>query len=535
MPIIPVSGGNGTLWVEINTFPLVDAETGKIEGVVEHGRDVTERRQVEEALRESEERYRTLFDQSKDGVYMTTSDGKLSEANQAYLDLVGFSREEAKDLDILEIYPEPAVENRQRFREAIEKTGSVRDYELKLKTKDGRLIDCLSTSMVKKAPDGTVIGYQGIVRDITEFKQLQHQLIQAQKMEGIGTLAGGLSHDFNNILTIVQGYAELLIMDLDQEDPRLGDLRRIIEAAKTGSELVRGLLAFSRKSEIQLRPIDLNEQVEQIRLFLSRTIPKMIRIDVVSEAKPATINADPAQMGQVLMNLAINAKDAMPDGGVLTIKTRNITVDEQYCRMYPGLKPGAYILLTVSDTGCGIDKDTLEHVFEPFFTTKEIGAGTGLGLAMVYGIVKQHGGDIVCLSPPGSGATFNIYWPALPENGAGAAVTTLKDLAIGGNETILLVDDEAPIRSLGIRLLGKGGYTVLTAPDGQAAIEMYERHGSEISLVILDLLMPEMGGKQCLERLLKIDPKLKVIIATGYSAENVKEITSGNGARGYSP
>ena len=531
--VIPVNGSNGAVWVEINTFPLVDAETGKIEGVVEHGRDVTERRQVEEALRESEERYRTLFDQSKDGVYITTRDGKLVEGNQAYLDILGLSREEANDLDILEIYPEPAAENRQRFREAIERTGSVKDYELKLKTKDGRLIDCLSTSMVKKAPDGTAIGYQGIVRDITEFKRLQHQLIQAQKMEGIGTLAGGLSHDFNNILTIVQGYAELLIMDLDQGDPRLGDLLKIIEAAKTGSELVRGLLAFSRKSEIQLRPIDLNEQVEQIRLFLSRTIPKMIRIDVISEAKPTTINADPSQIGQVLMNLAINAKDAMPDGGVITIKTRNITADEEYCRMCPGLKPGAYILLSVSDTGCGIDKDTLEHVFEPFFTTKEMGAGTGLGLAMVYGIVKQHGGDVICLSQPGVGATFNIYWPALQGNDTGIAATTLEGLAMGGNETILLVDDEAPIRSLGVRLLGKGGYTVLTAPDGQAALEMYERHGSEISLVILDLLMPEMGGKQCLEKLLKIDPKLKVIIATGYSADQMKEIASGNGARGF--
>ena len=232
-------------------------------------------------------------------------------------------------------------------------------------------------------------------------------------MEGIGTLAGGLSHDFNNILTIIQGYAELLIMDLDEGDPRLGDLLKIIEAAKTGSELVRSLLAFSRKSEIQLRPMDVNKQVEQIRQFLSRTIPKMINIDVILEARPATINADPIQVGQVLMNLAINAKDAMPDGGVLTIETRNITADEQYCRMYPGVKPGAYILLTVSDTGCGMDKSTLEHVFEPFFTTKEIGAGTGLGLAMVYGIVKQHGGEIICFSHPGRGATFSIYWPAL--------------------------------------------------------------------------------------------------------------------------
>jgi len=532
--IIPVNvpSGDDVEWVEIDAFPLVDAETGKIEGVVEHGRNVTERRQVEEALRQSEERYRTLFDQSRDGVYITTRDGKLLDANQAYLDLFGYTKEEMQDLDILQTYPEPALENRQRFREAIEKTGSVKDYEITLKTRDGRLIDCLSTSTLKRAPDGTILGYQGIVRDITEYKQLQKELVQAQKMEGIGTLAGGLSHDFNNILTVVHGYAELLITDHDDGDPRLNDLYKIVEAAKTGSELVRSLLAVSRKSEIEPRPMNLNRQVEQIRQLLSRTIPKMINIELTLSAEPATINADPGQVGQVLMNLALNAKDAMPDGGTLIMETRNIAVDEQYCRTHLGLRPGAYVLLTITDTGCGMDQKTLEHIFEPFFTTKDSGAGTGLGLAMVYGIIKQHGGAIICSSERGRGTTFNIYLPALDQVELGSGVTSAKELTTGGKETILLVDDEASILSLGVKMLSKAGYTVLTAPDGRAALETYEQRAADISLVILDLMMPEMGGKQCLEKLLKIDPKAKVIISTGYSADQQTKEVAESGARG---
>jgi two-component system cell cycle sensor histidine kinase/response regulator CckA len=455
------------------------------------------------------------------------------EANQAYLDVFGFTKEEAQDLDILQIYPEVAAENRQRFQEAIEKHGSVKDYEVKLKTKDGRLIDCLSTSTLKRAPDGTIVGYQGIVRDITEYKQLQNELIQAQKMEGIGALAGGLSHDFNNILTVIHGYAELLIADHDYGDPRLNDLYKIVEAAKTGSELVRSLLAFSRKSEIQQRPMNINKQVEQIRQLLSRTIPKMINIETVLSAAPATINADPGQVGQVLMNLAINAKDAMPDGGTLTMETRNIIVDDEYCRTHVGLKPGAYVLLTVSDTGCGMDEDTLAHIFEPFFTTKEVGVGAGLGLAMVYGIVKQHGGEIMCSSELGSGTTLSVYLPALDQNEAGPEATAVKGLPVGGKETILLVDDEASIRSLGIKILSKAGYTVLSAPDGRAALDTYEQRGANISLVILDLMMPEMGGKQCLERLVEMDPRARVIISSGYSMdEQTKEVVE-SGARGF--
>ena len=532
--VVPVSepNGEGIAWVEINTFPLVDSETGKIEGVVEHARNISGRRRVEDALRESEERYRTLFDQSKDGVYMTTLDGKLLEANQAYLDLFGFTKEEAQELDILEIYPEPAAENRQRFRDAIEKTSSVKDYEIQLKTKDGRLIDCLSTSTLKRGPDGTILGYQGIVRDITEYKQLQNELIQAQKMEGIGALAGGLAHDFNNILTVVHGYAELLISDHDDGDPRLNDLYKIVEAAKAGSELVRSLLAFSRKSEIEQRPMNLNKQVEQMGKLLSRTIPKMINIETSLSAAPATITADPGQVGQVLMNLAINAKDAMPDGGTLTIETRNIMVDDEYCSTRLRLRPGAWVLLTVSDTGCGMNEETLDHIFEPFFTTKEVNVGTGLGLAVVYGIVKQHGGEIMCSSELGRGTTFSVYLPALEQHEPGPEATTVKDLPAGGNETILLVDDEASILSLGIKMLNRAGYTVLTASDGRAALEKYEQRGADISLVILDLVMPEMGGKQCLEKLLEMDPKAKVIISTGYSMDEQTKEVAESGARG---
>jgi len=495
--------------------------------------DVTERKRAEEALQESEERYRTLFDQSRDGVYITTLDGKLVEANQAYLDLFGFAREESANLNILSIYPEPAEENRDRFRQNIEKTGSLKDYEITLKTKDGRLIDCLSTSTLKRAPDGTIIGYQGIVRDITAYKQLQSQLLQAQKMEAIGTLAGGIAHDFNNLLTVIQGFSEILLMETDQKAPGYSDLLKIQEAGIRGAELVRNLLAFSRKADIKPRALNLNDEAVRIEKLLSRTIPKMINIELHLAGDLAAVNADPDQMGQVLMNLAVNAEQAMPDGGRLTIATANITLDEAYCGSYPEIYPGDYVLLTVSDTGHGMDKETLRHIFEPFFTTKEVGKGTGLGLAMVYGIIKLHGGHIGCDSEPNRGSTLKIYLPAIEEDATERGIKEEQALPSGGTETILLVDDEDFIRDLGSRFLTRAGYTVIKAASGPEAVQLYLREGESISLVILDLIMPEMGGDKCLEEILAINSDAKIVISSGAAVEDKKKETIESAARGF--
>jgi len=258
------------------------------------------------------------------------------------------------------------------------------------------------------------MNFVAVKRDITEQLALSRQLLQAQKMEAIGTLAGGIAHDFNNLLQVTLGYSELLLAEKREDDPEYADLSKILQSARSGAELVQRLLTFSRKVEPKPVPLNLNRRILQVEKLLRRTIPKMIHIQLDLSDDLADINADPTQMEQVLMNLAVNARDAMPDGGKLAISTRNVSLDEEYCRVRAGAKPGEYVLLTVSDTGYGMDKATIDHIFEPFYTTKELGRGTGLGLAMVYGIVKQHGGYISCYSEVEHGTTFNVYFPAFP-------------------------------------------------------------------------------------------------------------------------
>jgi len=286
--------------------------------------------------------------------------------------------------------------------------------------------------------------------------------------------------------------------------------------------LTQQLLTFSRKVESQLRPVDLNQEIIQVEKLLKRTIPKMIDIELNLNDTLKIINADPTQMEQVMMNLAVNARDAMPDGGKLIIGTDNLVLNEEFCRINIGAVPGTYVMLAVSDTGHGMDRETLEHIFEPFYTTKEIGKGTGLGLAMVYGIVKNHSGYITCNSEAGSGTTFKIYLPIIEEATDEELGDEPEAMPEGGTETILLVDDESYIRDLGKKMLTRFGYTVLTAVDGESALALYREKRTHISLVILDLSMPGMGGERCLEELLRTDPGAKVIIASGYAVDEPK-------------
>jgi signal transduction histidine kinase/ActR/RegA family two-component response regulator len=434
-------------------------------------------------------------------------------------------------MDILKIYTDAA--DRRRFQQEIERNGSVRDYEVSFRKKDGTRIEGLLTSSVRRDTDGTILGYQGIIRDVTERKMLQRQLLQAQKMEAVGTLAGGIAHDFNNLLQVTMGYAEVLLSRKDKADPEYVRLQQILQAGRSGSELVQRLLTLSRKTESKQRPIDLNYQIEQARRLLERTIPKMINIDLRLADSLATVNADPTQLEQIIMNMAVNARDAMPEGGKLTLSTENVILDEDYCRIHPGAKPGNYVLLAISDTGFGMDKEILDHMFEPFFTTKGVGTGTGLGLAVVYGIVKQHGGYVTCESQPGHGTVFKVYLPAIEEQEIVSGELAEELRLPGGTETILLVEDEEVVRDLGELILCESGYRVLTAKNGKEALTIYQRNRESISLVILDLVMPEMGGKQCFEELLKIDPRVKVLIASGLSVDgSTKEALEGV-ARGF--
>ncbi|MEW6112660.1 MAG: PAS domain S-box protein [Thermodesulfobacteriota bacterium] len=498
--------------------------------VIGIARDVTERRRAEQALRESQERYQELFNESKDGVYVIDRDGRLREANQAFCDILGYAKDDIVGQDIRFTYINPS--DRDRFVQAIEERGFLKDYPLVLRSKDGKEMDCLLTSSVRRAGDGTVIGYQGILRDITEQRNLQNQLLQAQKMEAIGTLAGGVAHDFNNVLQVVLGYSELILGDERLPRDYKADLEKIRESAKRGADLVHRLLTFSRKAEIKVQPLNLNRRINEMRKMLGRTIPKMIDIQLILAEDLAAINADPTQIDQVLMNLAVNARDAMPEGGKLIIETANVFLDEDYARMHLDAKSGRHVLLMVTDTGSGMDKDTLEHIFEPFYTTKAVGEGTGLGLAMVHGIVQHHGGHVRCYSEQGEGTTFKIYFPALASE-EGPKEAFASPMPRGGSETILLVDDEELIRDLGSRMLTRAGYDVVTASNGEDALKAFHQRGNEISLVILDLVMPGMGGKECLAKLLEVDPKVRVLIASGFAVNGPTRETIESGAKGY--
>ena len=361
------------------------------------------------------------------------------------------------------------------------------------------------------------------VRDITERKQaegekrkLQAQLQQAQKMEAIGTLAGGVSHDFNNLLQAINGYTQMLLMEKKRDDRDFESLSAIKEAGKRARGLVRQLLLFSRKADTEFKPIDLNAEITQVQKVFSRTLPKMIEIDAHLEGRIWCVNADSVQMEQILFNLGTNAAAAMPGGGRLLIETKNIVLDKPKGDETLGIRAGRCVLLTVSDTGCGMDKETQTKIFEPFFTTKEIGKGTGLGLASVYGIVKNHGGYIECLSEPGRGTTFNIYLPAMDEGDYGDDDYEF-ETPPGGDETILIVDDEESVRGVASQVLGKFGYNILTARNGEEALECYTANPGKIDLVIMDMGMPGMGGGRCIKEILHFDSLAKIIIASGYS------------------
>jgi nitrogen-specific signal transduction histidine kinase/ActR/RegA family two-component response regulator len=379
---------------------------------------------------------------------------------------------------------------------------------------------------------GTVIGSVHVIRDVTDQKNLQKQLLQAQKMESIGTLAGGIAHDFNNLLQIVVGYSDMLLFKKKPSHPECEGLHAIRQAARDGSELTKRILAFSRKLEPDSRPINLNNEINRIQKMLKRTIPKMIRIELHLAEDLMTVNADPSQMEQIILNLAVNAQHAMPDGGLLNIETANVTLDKDYSRTHLDVHPGNYVLLTVSDTGHGIDKEAMEHIFEPFYTTKEPGVGTGLGLAMVFGIVKSHKGHISCRSAPGTGTTFKIYLPAIVQE-IEQDISRSRQMPAFGTETILLVDDDNRIRNVAQEMIEMGGYKVIAASSGEEALETYAARRDEVSLVVLDLIMPGIGGKKCLEELLRIDPDLRVLFASGYSSNGLTVGKTGTGARGF--
>ncbi|MBI5628837.1 MAG: response regulator [Candidatus Rokubacteria bacterium] len=446
----------------------------------------------------------------------------MLEANQAYLQIVGASQElvSAGDLAWRPVATEPEnAADRMVARLLVD--GVVHPTECEFLRLDGGRAAVLSCAAMLEPSS-----FLSIVSDLTEHKRseaalrrMEAQFRQAQKMEAIGSLAGGVAHDFNNLLSAILSYASLLAQDFAPGDPRRADLEQIERAGQRAAELTRQLLAFSRRQVLQPRVVDLNDVVVGAERMLRRLIGEDVELTVACGPGLGKVRVDPSQMEQIVMNLAINARDAMPGGGKLTIETANVVLDERYCADHLGSQPGPHVMLAVTDTGIGMDKDTQARMFEPFFTTKERGKGTGLGLATVFGIVQQSEGNIWVYSEPGRGTTFKAYFPSVPDHHTDPSTPTRPPAgaAAGGNETILLVEDDEHVRMLCRTVLRRLGYHVLVAQSGGDALLICEQHTSEIHLMLTDVVMPRMSGRQLAERLRPLRPRMKVLYMSGYT------------------
>ncbi len=480
------------------------------------------RREAEAALKESEARYRYLLESVTDYIYTVQVDKKKEAASThgpGCLAVTGFSQEEfAADprLWFRMVYEE----DRPAVLEHADKvlSGEAASIEHRIIHKDGSIRWVRNTPALRYDSQGRVTAYDCLISDITERKNLENQLRQAQKIEAIGTLAGGVAHDFNNILTAITGYGTILEMNIAKDDPLHAHVEAILVAADRAADLTRSLLTFSRKQEIEPKPVKLNEIVSTSEKLLSRLIREDIELEMKLSDDGLTVMADAAQIEQILMNLVTNARDAMPRGGVITIETSSTVLDRDFIRGHGYGEPGGYAMLTFTDNGAGMDEKTQQRIFEPFFTTKEMGKGTGLGLAVCYGIIKRHKGYIVCGSEPGAGTTFTIYLPLITEGAArGKAVSPAQ--MPEGQEVLLLAEDDEHVRTFCKALLERYGYTVIDAVDGEDALSRFKERMEEISLVITDVIMPRKNGRELFADVIRLKPDMKVIFTSGYTAD----------------
>jgi len=513
------AAGEERIWEYQN---VLVRESGRETYVLANARDITERRAAEEALRRSEQSYRNLVERAAYGIYRSTLDGRLLAVNPALVRMLGYSSEaELLAVDMArDLYLVP--EERDRLIAQHGQADHIEGLEVDWKRKDGTPIRVRLSGTALRDDKGQVVAFEMIVEDVTERRALEAQLRQAQKMEAVGQLTGGIAHDFNNLLTVILANAELIAKALPPEESDLKrDLEELQGAARRGAAMVRKLLAFSRREELRLRPVDLPRLVADLEGVLRRLVPEHISLSTeIAENLPPVL-ADPGAVEQVLLNLVTNARDAMPNGGSLVIGIAPAAAEEGH-RGAQAASAAGYVRLSVRDTGTGMDEATLAHLFEPFFTTKPPGVGTGLGMAMVYGLVKQQNGFVEVQSRWGAGTTVHVYLPAASAEPAPRGPKP-QARSPGGAETILLVEDEEGIRRSASRVLARAGYRVLVACDGEEALALYRQHRDEIALVISDVVMPRLGGTE-LYRALEREPKPpKFIFTSGYAAREVAD------------
>ena len=519
-----------TLWANA---PLADG------GWLGIGMDISGRKQAEEALRRGEERYRAFIAQSSEGVSRLEIDppvpvnlpeeeqvdrlyaaARIAECNDAMARMYGYT--EARELvgtRLTDLHDSTDPVNREQIRTFVSAGYRVSDSETRERARDGRARVFLN-NVVGFVENGHLVRVWGTQRDVSDQRILEEQFRQAQKMEAVGQLAGGIAHDFNNLLTAILGNTQLLLRDLPPGDPKRGDVEEIRKASERAAGLTRQLLAYSRRQMLQPEVLDLNVVVGDMDRMLRRLIGEHISLVTVLAPQLGRVRADPNQIEQVIVNLAVNARDAMPDGGKLTIETANVELDESFTQAHLGAVAGSYAMVAVTDSGGGMDATVRAHLFEPFFTTKEVGKGTGLGLATVYGIVKQSGGYISVYTEPGKGSSFKVYLPRIEAPQPVAAVPA-KSGPARGSETVLVVEDEPAVLRLSRRALETQGYVVLAAADGADALRIVERHGGTIDLLLTDVVMPGLSGRELADQLSVRRPGIRVLFMSGYPGDAV--------------
>jgi PAS domain S-box-containing protein len=515
----------GVRWIHERAFPMRDA-AGHVFRIVGVAEDVTGRKRNEEELRYSQEKFSKAFQSSPDSLVLSrVADSRIIEVNDVFVRLTGHSRAETIGRTTTELGVWADLQDRDRYLAAL-RGGSVREQPARFHMKGGTILDGLVSGEIIRLGEDLVA--LTTIRDVTDLKRaeeerrtLETQLLQSQKMEAIGRLAGGVAHDFNNMLGVILGYADIALRKLRPVDPLHRNLVAIRDAAQRSAELTRQLLAFSRQQVIAPRVIDLNDRLQGMERLLQRVIGEDVSLEFRLAPDTWPVSMDPSQVDQVLANLAVNSRDAMPDGGKLIVETANVRLDAAYSRRHSGARPGEYVMLTVSDTGSGMDEVTRERAFEPFFTTKPEGKGTGLGLATVYGAVKQNNGFIDIYSEPRQGTTIRLYIPRAGPDQTAPPEAVPAAAPARGQETVLVVEDQDQLREIAREMLEELGYTVLVAAGPADALRLCEGHGGEIHLLFTDVVMPQMNGKELAGRIQAMRPRVKALFTSGYTADTI--------------